>query len=147
MFGLIQYLYVWCISHTASFVWAASWQNLQNGMYAQWTQIILGIRPVWSESSLFTWRSIGSLATHWAQSHFVGFVMRRLKYRFQEHILWEQLYQFWASRLLQTQIKNIAKTLLPIMSGIIIGQFCENKLLFPLFWAKLWVQITDVCLP
>ena len=32
------------------------------------TQISLGIRPVWSESSLSTWRKLGSLATHWAQS-------------------------------------------------------------------------------
>ena len=30
------------------------------------TQISLGIRPVWSESSLSTWRNIGSSATHWA---------------------------------------------------------------------------------
>ena len=59
------------------------------------TQISLGIRPVWSESSLSAWRNFGSLATHWAHSenwsdwadaqadlslrwehtHFVGFVM------------------------------------------------------------------------
>ena len=32
------------------------------------TQISLGIRPVWSESSLSVWRKIGSLATHWAHS-------------------------------------------------------------------------------
>ena len=32
------------------------------------TQVSLGIRPVWSESSLSAWRSIGSLATHWAHS-------------------------------------------------------------------------------
>ena len=32
------------------------------------TQINLGIRPVWSESSLSAWRSTGSLATHWAHS-------------------------------------------------------------------------------
>ena len=32
------------------------------------TQIRLGIRPVWSESSLSAWRKLGSLATHWAQS-------------------------------------------------------------------------------
>ena len=32
------------------------------------TQISLGIRPVWSESSLSAWRKIGSLATHWAHS-------------------------------------------------------------------------------
>ena len=28
------------------------------------TQISLGIHPVWSESSLPTWRKLGSLATH-----------------------------------------------------------------------------------
>ena len=65
------------------------------------TQISLGIRPVWSESSLSAWRKLGSLATHWAHSedsdqtglmprliwvfagrtcHFVGFVTRRLNY-------------------------------------------------------------------
>ena len=32
------------------------------------TQISLGIRPVWSESSLSAWRKLGSLATHWADS-------------------------------------------------------------------------------
>ena len=32
------------------------------------TQISLIIRPVWSESSLSTWRKLGSLATHWAHS-------------------------------------------------------------------------------
>ena len=32
------------------------------------TQISLGIRPVWSEYSLSTWRKLGSLATHWAHS-------------------------------------------------------------------------------
>ena len=32
------------------------------------TQISLGIRPFWSESSLSAWRNLGSLATHWAHS-------------------------------------------------------------------------------
>ena len=32
------------------------------------TRISLGIRPVWSESSLSAWRQLGSLATHWAHS-------------------------------------------------------------------------------
>ena len=32
------------------------------------TQISLCIRPVWSESSLSTWRKLGSLSTHWAHS-------------------------------------------------------------------------------
>ena len=72
------------------------------------TQISLGIRPVWSEYSLSSWRKFGSLATHWAHSedsgqtgrmprliwvfagricHFVGFVMRKLifvwKYKYE----------------------------------------------------------------
>ena len=58
------------------------------------TQISLGICPVWSESSLSTWRKLGSLATHWRPwsdwavwvfakriVHFVGFVMQWLKCR------------------------------------------------------------------
>ena len=58
------------------------------------TQICLGIHPVWSEFSLSTWRKLGSLTTYWAHwadaqadlrlrwahSHFVGFVMSRLKF-------------------------------------------------------------------
>ena len=65
------------------------------------TQNSLGIRSVWSESSLIAWRNLESLATHWAQSedsdrtgrmprliwvfawrtgHFIGFVVLRLKW-------------------------------------------------------------------
>ena len=65
------------------------------------TQINLGIRPVWSESSLSAWRKLGSLATYWAHSEdsdqtgrmprliwvfagrtclFVGFALRWLNY-------------------------------------------------------------------
>ena len=64
------------------------------------TQISLGIRPVWSESSLSAW-NLGPYATHWAHNedsdqtgrmprliwvfawrtcHFVGFVVRWLIY-------------------------------------------------------------------
>ena len=32
------------------------------------TQISLGIHPVWSESSLSAWRSLGSSTTHWVHS-------------------------------------------------------------------------------
>ena len=32
------------------------------------TQTSLGIRPVWSESLLYAWRKLGSLAIHWAHS-------------------------------------------------------------------------------
>ena len=73
------------------------------------TRISLGIRPVWSESSLSAWRKIGSLATHWAYSedsdqtgwmarlicvfaeltcNFVGFVMQWLNYTLAS---WEML--------------------------------------------------------
>ena len=60
------------------------------------TQISLPIRSVWSESSLSAWKTLWSLATHWAHSeysdqtgriwvfaertcHFVVFVMRWLR--------------------------------------------------------------------
>ena len=36
------------------------------------TQISLGIRPVWSESSLSGWRKLGPLATQWAHSEDSG---------------------------------------------------------------------------
>ena len=70
------------------------------------TGISLGICPVSSESLLSPWRQLGSLATHWVDSedwwsdladaqadlslcwvhsHFVGFVMRRLKSDFLKH--------------------------------------------------------------
>ena len=82
--------------------WATTWQNNNVAMRPARSQITLGIRPVWSESSLSAWRKLGSLATHWAHSevsdqtgrmprliwvfagrtyHFVGFVVRRLKCR------------------------------------------------------------------
>ena len=44
---------------SAVYIWAASWQNQQNGMCT-------GIRPVWSESSLSAWRKLGSLAPYLA---------------------------------------------------------------------------------
>ena len=78
-------------------IWAAAWQNQQNDLFAQRTQISLGIHPVWS---VFTVRSKGSKGlnlssrgqrrlirlggcTGWSESllgahHFVGFVMHRL---------------------------------------------------------------------
>ena len=52
------------------YIWAAAWKNQQNGMCARpaKTQISLGSRLVWSESSVSAWRKLGSLATHWAHS-------------------------------------------------------------------------------
>ena len=55
-------------------LWAASWQNQQSECAPSedsdqtGRMISLGIRPVWSESSLSAWRKLGSLATHWAHS-------------------------------------------------------------------------------
>ena len=53
------------------------------------SQISLGIRPVWSESSLSAWvfsyplnaqrRLRSDWTDRWAHSHFVGFIMHRLK--------------------------------------------------------------------
>ena len=95
-----------CLKLSIITIWAALWQNQQNCLCAQ--QILrsacMGIHAVWSESSLSTWRKLGSLASSypldaerrlwsdrafaqtdlslgWAHSHFVGFVMRRLIYQ------------------------------------------------------------------
>ena len=48
-------------------MWAASWQNQQNGMRAQ-----RRLKPAWAsaqsdQSSLSAWRKLGFLATNWAQ--------------------------------------------------------------------------------
>ena len=80
-------------------IWAAARQNQQNDVHPAKTQISLGIRPVWLESSLSTWSYIGPLTTYWAYredsdqtgrmprlirvfagrtDHFVCFVMMRL---------------------------------------------------------------------
>ena len=82
-------------------IWAASWQNQRNGMCALRRQISLGIRPVWSESSLCaqwvakdpsflhadsedsdqTGRMPGLIWVFAGRTcHFVRFVMRRLNY-------------------------------------------------------------------
>ena len=82
------------------------------------TRISLGIRPVWSESSLSAWRKLGSLATQWVHSedsdqtgriprliwvfaghtgHFVGFVTRRTEIKCERNIyggysIWRLIY-------------------------------------------------------
>ena len=59
-------VYIW---HTkAPFKRATSWQNQKITVRPAKAQISLDFRPVWSESSLFAWRKLGSLATHWAHS-------------------------------------------------------------------------------
>ena len=57
------------IKKTRLFKHYFTWQNQPNdNVRPVKTQISLGICPVWSESSLSTWRNLGSLATHWAHS-------------------------------------------------------------------------------
>ena len=82
--------------------WAATWQNQQNECASSENSDQPGHPPVWSESSLsaWTWRNHGSLATQqahsedwsdwvdakadlclrWMHTHFVCFVMSRLKW-------------------------------------------------------------------
>ena len=50
--------------YQTSNIWAATWQNQNVTVRPAKTQISLGIRPAWSESSLFAWRKLGSLTTH-----------------------------------------------------------------------------------
>ena len=80
---------LWCvsvyqyfvISHTCNYfilntIWSWMWfifeppHDKTNEMTVRpaKTQISLGMRPVWSESSLSAWKKLGSLATHWAHS-------------------------------------------------------------------------------
>ena len=77
------------------------------------TQISLGIRPVWSESSLSAWRKLGSLATHWVHSHFAGFAMRQLIF----FILWN------ASRFYSLQ-------LFPLLLQTLVWCKCFNMFFF-----------------
>ena len=44
------------------------------------TQISLGIHPVWSESSLFAWRKIGSLVSHWVHREDSDQTVRSLRW-------------------------------------------------------------------
>ena len=52
--------------------WATTRQNHQNDLCAQRRQISLGIRPVWSESSLFT-DAQADLSLRWAHRSFCWF--------------------------------------------------------------------------
>ena len=90
------------------------------------TQISLGIRLVWSESSLSAWRNIGSSATHWVHCddsqtgrmprliwvfagrtcHIVGFVMRRLKSRLFSSKIWSHHFYIFTNENWATAQQN-----------------------------------------
>ena len=57
-------------------------------MHSTKSEIILGIRPVWSESSLSAWRNLGSLATHWVQSDWVDAQADRSLHWVQKSFCW-----------------------------------------------------------
>ena len=99
------------------------WLCAQRRLRSAWASA-----PVWSESSLYAWRKLGSLATYWAHSkdsdltgrmprliwvfagrtHFVGFVMLRLTFLLgslswgrwtESHLGWSQ--SLYSQRILQ----------------------------------------------
>ena len=102
------------------------------------TRISLGIRPVWSESSLSPWRKLGSLATHWAHSEdwsdeadalddlslrwahspFVGFVMPWLIWSSCGHLL-----DFISAHLEQQLAKKVVD-----------GTFYSTIIVTVIFW-------------
>ena len=92
------------------------------------TQITLGIRPVWSESSLSAWRKLRSLATQWGHSedsdqtgrmprliwvfagrtgHFVGFVKMRLILRIFCHSGSIFFYTEWQNDWTKAGLSNL----------------------------------------
>ena len=95
----LLYLAVYNLRHWYKYLCRLMTKPTKRHMRPAKTQTSLGIRPVWSESSLSAWRKFRSLAIHWVHSedsdqtgrmprliwgfaghtcHFVGFVMRRL---------------------------------------------------------------------
>ena len=62
-------------------------------MHPAKTQISMGIRLVWSESLLYTWRNLGSLATCWAHSE--GSEMPSLIWVFAGHMSFVGFVVLW----------------------------------------------------
>ena len=104
------------------------------------TRISLGIRPVWSESSLSAWRKLGvlnyplsaqrrrwsdwadsqaDLSLHWAHSHFVGFVMSRLICSCHAALLvTKQTFFVFIPNINSVHIFNTVNIVIPAMSVI-----------------------------
>ena len=62
--------WLWPVLDTV--IWTSAQQNLQYDVRPVKTQICLGTRPVWSESSLSAGRKLGSIVTHWAHKEDSG---------------------------------------------------------------------------
>ena len=68
------YLFLQFLKKNEDYAWSYVYMSCLMTKQTMWhvrpakTQISLGIRPVWSESSLSAWRKLRSLATHWALS-------------------------------------------------------------------------------
>ena len=136
------------------------------------TQISLGIRPVWSESSLSAWRKLGSLATRWAHSadwsdwadaqadlslrwahiHFVGFVMSRLKCNHKGSLwfIWSKIYDWRIVDYLQInlffcRLCQEADSDICLHNCIFLSQVLKSKSVIPIFTvATIQVVLTTV---
>ena len=113
---------------------------------AKWLCAQRRLRSVWSESSLSAWRKLGSLAQRrlwsdwedtqadlslrWAHTHFVGFVMSRLKCYMAHGFLWMRVLR----RLLGGA--DLHKFLFFCLFGFFF--FCFSFVLFCLFFLFLF---------
>ena len=118
------------------------------------TQISLGIRPVWSESSLSAWKNLWSLATHWVHSEDSDQTgrMPRLIWVF----AWRTLimlvlscrgsYCFSGTRSITRKVQHVCRThsLVPVCSGhtvprdtgVVRGETLHDSLVPGLWWAS-----------
>ena len=123
------------------------------------TQISLGIRPVWSESSLSAWRNLGPLATHWAYSEDSDQVgrMPRLIWVFAGRTLILLVlscrgsfcsfvdYQLWLSaEMFKLSVSWIAGWCIKFLESP--GTFGFREMMFKLSWVacNIWLSPDDV---
>ena len=121
------------------------------------TQISLGIRPVWSESSLSAWRKLGPLATHWAHSEHSDQTERmpRLIWVFAGRTATLLVLSRGGSIYCVTERKNVLRQIVgrhPTRThldtvcsghtvsretGVVCGEVCDALVLIPR-WVRMW---------
>ena len=138
------------------------------------TQISLGICPVWSQSSLSTWRNIWSSTTHRAhceesdqtgriprliwvfpghKDHFVSFVMRRLKCKGEYPAMcqcpvWNLCCSPGQREPYTFNIQTLATTISKYLSfSHDIGSIKSNEMHFRDKWATTWQNQENECAP